>query len=779
MRNKYFALNLFRTLADLTVIMSVVILLSGTLLVLTAIADSPNLIPNASLETPNSSNSNQPLNWATDHWGTNKANFSYLTTGHTGYRSVKVQITKSGSGDAKWYFQEVPVVPGNIYLFSDYSISNIKSRVTIQYHLKNGSFQYVDLGTPAASANWQQFQKSFTVPSNVANITIFHLITSVGYLTVDDYSLTLVTSDTTPPNATISQPTAGATVSGITTLAATATDNVLVKNVQFYIDGVSFGSFLTTPPYTTTWNTTSVPNGTHTIMAKASDSSGNTASSSIQVTVGNAVPSPSPFDFSLSNGGSMSVTQGQSATNSVMASLSSGTTQSVSFSTSGLPSGVAASYSSSSCNPTCSTTLTLDTTVSTLTGTYTVTVTGNSGTLNRITSFSLTVNPTSPPAPSDNVVPNPSVENASSSSATTPTNWVNEKWGTNKTSFTYFRNQGHTGSSSVKVQMSFYTSGDAKWYFNPILVTPGDTYNFSDWYKSDVLTHVVIDFTNNDGSDDYYLELRTVPIASDWTQYSESFQIPYNAKTMTVFHLIEAVGSLTTDDYSLVKFTPKGFSRALVTMTFDNGFEDNITTAIPILDQYGFKVTYCYSTEYVEGQPDQVATVQAITSHGHETCSHAVHHSDMTLETTSTINYELTHSQGYLQSITGQPVKNFISPFGAYNDAVLNAIKAVYRSHRPTDEGYNTQENFDSYRLKVQNMQPTTNLAQFQGWINQAMKDKSWLVLVYHRVASTNLQDFDTPQSDFRPQMDIIKNAGIAVVTTDQALDEITPQIMH
>jgi len=71
------------------------------------------------------------------------------------------------------------------------------------------------------------------------------------------------------------------------------------------------------------------------------------------------------FDFSLSNTGNKSVTQGSLVTNFITALLSSGTTQAVSFSTSGLPTGATPSYSQTSCNPSCTTNLSIITTSST------------------------------------------------------------------------------------------------------------------------------------------------------------------------------------------------------------------------------------------------------------------------------------------------------------------------------------------------------------------------------------------------------------------------------
>jgi hypothetical protein len=106
-------------------------------------------------------------------------------------------------------------------------------------------------------------------------------------------------------------------------------------------------------------------------------------------------PPPPGFDFSLANGGNKSVVQGQSVSNTITATLASGTSQSVTFSASGMPSGATASFSAASCNPTCTSTLTLTTSTSTPTGTSTITVTGVAGSLSHTTTFTLTVNASS------------------------------------------------------------------------------------------------------------------------------------------------------------------------------------------------------------------------------------------------------------------------------------------------------------------------------------------------------------------------------------------------
>jgi|CXWL01.1.fsa_nt_gi parallel beta-helix repeat protein len=108
---------------------------------------------------------------------------------------------------------------------------------------------------------------------------------------------------------------------------------------------------------------------------------------------------PPAFNFSLSNGGNKTVTQGGSVTNSLTATLVSGTAQAVSLSISGLPAGVTGSFSPASCTPNCSSTLTLSASASASAGSASVTVTATGGGISRTSAFTLTVNATTPPPP--------------------------------------------------------------------------------------------------------------------------------------------------------------------------------------------------------------------------------------------------------------------------------------------------------------------------------------------------------------------------------------------
>src|SRR5205807_9961527 len=94
--------------------------------------------------------------------------------------------------------------------------------------------------------------------------------------------------DTTPPTVAITAPSNGATVAGTITLSATVTNANRIVGVRFKLDGAFLGTQDTTAPYSVSWNTTTVANGSHTLTAVARDAGGNiTTSSVVTVTVAN------------------------------------------------------------------------------------------------------------------------------------------------------------------------------------------------------------------------------------------------------------------------------------------------------------------------------------------------------------------------------------------------------------------------------------------------------------------------------------------------------------
>ena len=113
--------------------------------------------------------------------------------------------------------------------------------------------------------------------------------------------------DATPPSVSLGQPAAGASLAGTVAVTATATDNLSVARVEFFVDG-ALRHTDTSAPYSFSWNTTTAADGAHTVYARAVDASGNAASSPARtVTVANATAGTLPPGWTSADVGAVGV----------------------------------------------------------------------------------------------------------------------------------------------------------------------------------------------------------------------------------------------------------------------------------------------------------------------------------------------------------------------------------------------------------------------------------------------------------------------------------------
>ena len=128
-----------------------------------------------------------------------------------------------------------------------------------------------------------------------------------------------------------------------------------------------------------------------------------------------------------------------------------------------------------------------------------------------------------------------------------------------------------------------------------------------------------------------------------------------------------------------------------------------------------------------------------------------------------------------MQNIISSPVKGFATPYGDYDPRVNTQIKRYYNWHRTVDEGYNSKDNLDRYRLRVQNLTRTTTLAEYQSWLDVAKRTNTWLILVYHDV-DDDPSLYGSFKTDFQNQMAVLSASGITVKTVADALAEVSSQ---
>ena len=110
-----------------------------------------------------------------------------------------------------------------------------------------------------------------------------------------------------PPIVTLTSPASGVMVAGKLTVTADADDDVGVDQVQFAVDGVALSTDSDgTDGWSAAWNTVTVDDGPHTVSATATDTAGQTATSSVDVTVANDPAPPATVHVADLDGSSAS-----------------------------------------------------------------------------------------------------------------------------------------------------------------------------------------------------------------------------------------------------------------------------------------------------------------------------------------------------------------------------------------------------------------------------------------------------------------------------------------
>ncbi|MBK4735919.1 S8 family serine peptidase [Noviherbaspirillum pedocola] len=137
-------------------------------------------------------------------------------------------------------------------------------------------------------ASVQNILQSTAVDLGAAGKDIYYGYGRVNAAAAVQAALASPVADTTAPTASITSPGAGSSVSGVVPVSVSAADNVGVTSVQLTVNGTAVATS-TSAPFSFSWDSTGVANGSATLVAYAYDAAGNKgASSSVTVNVANA-----------------------------------------------------------------------------------------------------------------------------------------------------------------------------------------------------------------------------------------------------------------------------------------------------------------------------------------------------------------------------------------------------------------------------------------------------------------------------------------------------------
>lgn len=166
----------------------------------------------------------------------------------------------------------------------------------------------------------------------------------------------------------------------------------------------------------------------------------------------------------------------------------------------------------------------------------------------------------------------------------------------------------------------------------------------------------------------------------------------------------------------------------VVGVTFDDGYENNLTHALPILKECGFTAT-CYGVSRLLGNTNRwdadkvvakplmsVAQWRIWHESGMDIGSHTCTHADLNAQEEDVARAEITLSKSELENAIGCEVRHFCYPYGRYKPVHATIVKQA---------GYVTATTTRRGRVKAGDDLFTLNrvmVARATSWVQFAVK---------------------------------------------------------
>lgn len=179
--------------------------------------------------------------------------------------------------------------------------------------------------------------------------------------------------------------------------------------------------------------------------------------------------------------------------------------------------------------------------------------------------------------------------------------------------------------------------------------------------------------------------------------------------------------------------------QALVTLSYDDGYMNWYSKALPLHVKYNMPGTFNINTYHFEEKNDQFmyyGEVWVAADKGIEIGAHT--HKHQRLEITEEVTKEqiiedLKTNIAYLNSIDIK-VKTLAAPNSVYSDEMRDIVREHFAGVRVFGSELNTRDNYDPYWLKSYAVTNTTPLEEIKGWIDDAVENNAWLIIMLHNV---------------------------------------------
>ena len=186
----------------------------------------------------------------------------------------------------------------------------------------------------------------------------------------------------------------------------------------------------------------------------------------------------------------------------------------------------------------------------------------------------------------------------------------------------------------------------------------------------------------------------------------------------------------------LMRAVRQGRAGELVGLTFDDGYENFLHFALPVLEELGFTATVFVIAGKLGGENSwdigprmrllSAEDVRELPERGIEVGSHGISHARLSELEPERLDAEIHDSRKILGEVLDRPVEGFCYPYGALNEQVVQAVREAGYAYACA---YKERISWDAYDV------PRANVGERDGTFRLELKVR--LYSLYARFVRT------------------------------------------
>lgn len=213
-------------------------------------------------------------------------------------------------------------------------------------------------------------------------------------------------------------------------------------------------------------------------------------------------------------------------------------------------------------------------------------------------------------------------------------------------------------------------------------------------------------------------------------------------------------------------------AQGVVSLTFDDGYDEHFVVAAPLLAEHGFRGTAYVMPDQL-GLPGYVSVEQARAlrdRYGWEVAAH--HFRAFTTFAPAELDAETQRTRRQLDELGfAEGARHLAYPEGRQDPRIVRLARRYFATARLASGGPETLPPADPHRLRVMNVVRTTAPEDIARAARQAREHHEWLILMFHWLVEDPVRDTDYSIDAFRRALALLAQEGVVVRTVGEVWD--------